>query len=136
MLTANMRASVLKMIRYIQNLADSRKTMNFIPEVEYTERGIRVIFNFIVSKKSQSKVMAEYAAAELEKVPTVLVGDALHGREIAADNVGDRLRALLSLPGELFRHRRKARDVGKHDGRLVKATTDLARPGVGRHLGH
>ena len=69
-------------------------------------------------------------SAEFEQVAAVPGGDVEHGGEIVAHDVGDRFRTLLAPPGEPFGHGRKARDIGKHDGRVAKPAADLARLGV------
>ena len=64
----------------------------------------------------------------------MLAGDVMHGGKVIADNVGDGLRALLPLPGELLRHGGKAGNVGKQERRLAKLAADLARARVGQLL--
>ena len=68
--------------------------------------------------------------AKFEQVAVVTVGHLQQGSKEPIDDGRDFFRAFFAELGQLFRHGRKARDVGKHHRAVNKAALDLAGLGI------
>ena len=68
MLTDKMKKAYEQHLALCEIYADSTKTMNFIPEINETERGIRFGFSFIIPPSSRDKLFKEKASKALKSL--------------------------------------------------------------------